>query len=65
MAQLNAKPKPASSESSASVGALSGFHAWLVWRSAYLTKLGSWRARMQVPIDWMKTFIFGRDLSRF
>ena len=44
---------------------LAGFHSWVLWRSAYMTKLGSWRARFQVPLDWFKTFVFGRDLSRF
>ncbi|XP_022103893.1 probable NADH dehydrogenase [Acanthaster planci] len=42
-----------------------GFYSWLLWRSAYLTRLGSWRLRMQVPIDWTKTLLFGRDTSRF
>ncbi|XP_071945324.1 uncharacterized protein [Antedon mediterranea] len=42
-----------------------GFHSWLLWRSAYLTRLGSWRLRMQVPMDWTKTLLFGRDTSRF
>ncbi|XP_033628065.1 internal alternative NAD(P)H-ubiquinone oxidoreductase A1, mitochondrial-like [Asterias rubens] len=42
-----------------------GFNSWLLWRSAYLTRLGSWRLRMQVPIDWTKTLLFGRDISRF
>ena len=41
-----------------------GVPSWLLWRSAYLTRLGSWRLRMQVPIDWMKTLLFGRDISR-
>jgi len=44
---------------------LKGFHSWLVWRSVYLTLLGSWKLRLQVPIDWSKTFLFGRDVSRF
>jgi NADH:ubiquinone reductase (non-electrogenic) len=44
---------------------LSGWSAWFLWRSAYLTKLGSWRLRMQVPIDWLKTLAIGRDVSRF
>ncbi|ESP04189.1 hypothetical protein LOTGIDRAFT_224073 [Lottia gigantea] len=43
----------------------SGFTSWLLWRSAYLTRLGSWRLRMQVPMDWLKTLLFGRDISRF
>lgn len=44
---------------------LKGFHSWILWRSAYLTRLGSWKLRMQVPVDWMKTFFFGRDSSQF
>ncbi|XP_071181038.1 uncharacterized protein [Mytilus edulis] len=44
---------------------MQGFTSWIVWRSAYLTRLGSWRLRMQVPIDWLKTLIYGRDISRF
>nr|CCA26778.1 NADHubiquinone oxidoreductase putative [Albugo laibachii Nc14] len=43
----------------------SGWKAWLIWRSAYLTQLGSWRLRMQVPLDWLKAMIVGRDVSRF
>lgn len=44
---------------------LRGFPSWFLWRSAYLTRLGSWRLRMQVPLDWTKTLLFGRDVSRF
>lgn len=44
---------------------LQGFPSWFLWRSAYLTQLGSWRLRMQVPLDWTKTLLFGRDISRF
>ncbi|RHY28086.1 hypothetical protein DYB32_006588 [Aphanomyces invadans] len=42
-----------------------GWKAWLLWRSAYLTKLGSWRLRLQVPLDWFKAMVVGRDVSRF
>ncbi len=42
---------------------LRGFAAWIVWRAGYLTKLGSWRNKLQVPIDWLKTFVIGRDPS--
>eukprot|EP00049_Salpingoeca_infusionum_P017772 m.354279 g.354279 ORF g.354279 m.354279 type:complete len:464 (-) comp16970_c0_seq1:1879-3270(-) len=44
---------------------VAGIYAWFVWRTVYLTKLGYWRNRLQVPMDWMKTFIFGRDGSKF
>ncbi len=46
-------------------GKLTGFKTWFLWRSAYLTRLGSWRLRMQVPFDWTRTFLFGRDISKF
>ena len=46
-------------------GKLQGFKSWILWRSVYLTKLGSWRGRLQVPFDWARTFIFGRDISQF
>lgn len=44
---------------------MQGIPSWFLWRSAYLTKLGSWRLRMQVPMDWSKTLMFGRDTSLF
>ena len=42
-----------------------GFMTWVLWRSAYLTMLGSFRLRLQVPFDWMRAFVFGRDTSKF
>ncbi|MDW8466978.1 MAG: FAD-dependent oxidoreductase [Chloroherpetonaceae bacterium] len=42
-----------------------GFATWLFWRSAYLTKLVSLKNKMQVLFDWLKTSLFGRDVSRF
>lgn len=42
-----------------------GFSTWIFWRSAYLTKLVSWKNKILVVFDWLKTFIFGRDASRF
>lgn len=42
-----------------------GFFAWMVWRFAYLSKLGSLRNKLQVPLDWFKTSLFGRDVSSF
>jgi NADH:ubiquinone reductase (non-electrogenic) len=44
---------------------LKGWVSWFIWRSAYLTKLGSWRNRLQVPADWTRTLIFGRDTTQF
>lgn len=42
-----------------------GFTTWLFWRSAYLTKLVSWKNKILVIFDWLKAIVFGRDVSRF
>jgi len=42
-----------------------GFSTWLFWRSTYLTKLVSLKNKVLVVFDWIKTFLFGRDISRF
>ncbi len=42
-----------------------GFLTFLLWRSAYLTRLVSLRNKILVVFDWMKTLVFGRDISRF
>jgi len=42
-----------------------GFLTYLFWRSAYLTRLVSFKNKVLVLFDWIKTSIFGRDLSRF
>lgn len=44
---------------------LSGFQAWVAWRSAYLTRLGSLKKRIEVAVDWTLTLLFGRDTSRW
>ncbi|KAK4441321.1 Internal alternative NAD(P)H-ubiquinone oxidoreductase A1, mitochondrial [Sesamum alatum] len=43
---------------------LAGFISWFIWRSAYLTRVVSWRNRFYVAINWLTTFVFGRDISR-
>jgi len=42
-----------------------GFFSWLAWRSAYATRLGSFRKRASVLFDWTQTMLFGRDLSQW
>ena len=42
-----------------------GFATWLFWRSVYITRLVSVKNKILVLFDWAKTFIFGRDISRF
>jgi|WetSurMetagenome_2_1015567.scaffolds.fasta_scaffold03937_6 NADH:ubiquinone reductase (non-electrogenic) len=42
-----------------------GFKTFVFWRSAYLTKLVSFKNKLLVILDWTKTFLFGRDVSNF
>eukprot|EP00824_Muranothrix_gubernata_P003507 TRINITY_DN14399_c0_g1_i1.p1 TRINITY_DN14399_c0_g1~~TRINITY_DN14399_c0_g1_i1.p1 ORF type:complete len:467 (+),score=88.80 TRINITY_DN14399_c0_g1_i1:28-1401(+) len=42
-----------------------GEPAWLVWRSAYLYKQMSLKSRFNIVSEWARTFLFGRDVSRF
>jgi len=47
------------------IGSSSGFLSWVVWNAAYITKLVSFRNKIMIPAYWFKSFLFGRDLSRF
>ena len=47
------------------VDELKGRAAWILWRTAYLTKSMSWRNKMKIPVYWLITWLFGRDISRF
>lgn len=40
-----------------------GLRAFLIWRSAYFTMLGSVRSRLYVMVNWFGSFIFGRDVT--
>lgn len=42
-----------------------GFLAYQLWRSTMFTHLLSWRNKILVPLDKLKSIIFGRELSRF
>lgn len=44
---------------------LHGIGAWFTWRSAYLTRLGSWKKRIETAVNWSLTLLFGRDTSRW
>ncbi|KAI4369851.1 hypothetical protein MLD38_018252 [Melastoma candidum] len=37
--------------------ALAGFTSWFIWRSAYLTRVISWRNRFYVAINWFTTLV--------
>lgn len=43
----------------------SGFLTWIMWNAAYITKLVSIKNKMMIPMYWFKSFVFGRDISRF
>ncbi|TVU38402.1 hypothetical protein EJB05_11770 [Eragrostis curvula] len=43
---------------------MAGFTSWLMWRSAYLTRVVSWRNRFYVAVNWATTLVFGRDNTR-
>ncbi|KAI8101634.1 hypothetical protein M9434_006701 [Picochlorum sp. BPE23] len=42
-----------------------GSPAFLLWKSVYITKQVSIRNRVLILFDWLKTQVFGRDLSQF
>ncbi|KAF8541069.1 pyridine nucleotide-disulfide oxidoreductase-domain-containing protein [Trichophaea hybrida] len=42
-----------------------GRMAWLLWRTAYMTKSVSWRNRVLIPTYWFLNWILGRDINRF
>jgi len=44
---------------------LYGRLAFLLWRSVYITKQVSFRNRVLILFDWVKTRMFGRDTSLF
>ncbi|XP_021726621.1 internal alternative NAD(P)H-ubiquinone oxidoreductase A1, mitochondrial-like [Chenopodium quinoa] len=43
---------------------IAGFLSFLIWRSAYLTRVLSWRNRFYVAVNWATTLVFGRDISK-
>lgn len=42
----------------------SGWVAWVIWRSIYFVRTVSWRNKILVPMYWILTWLFGRDISR-
>ena len=45
--------------------AIKGFLALLLWRFAYWGRQTSIVNKVLIPMHWMKTFVFGRDTSRY
>ena len=50
---------------STTVSQAKGRAAFLLWRSVYIVKQVSFRNRVLVLFDWIKSRLFGRDLTRF
>ena len=46
------------------VGPLWGLGAGLVWKGFETYSQFSWRNKALVTIDWLRTKVFGRDISR-
>ena len=46
------------------VGAYVGSAGYLLWKSVYIVKQVATRNRVLVTFDWLKAFIFGRDITR-
>ncbi|KAK2616392.1 hypothetical protein QQS21_000633 [Conoideocrella luteorostrata] len=44
---------------------LKGWAAWVLWRTAYLTRSMSIRNKIMIQVYWVITWVFGRDISRF
>ncbi len=43
---------------------LTGFVAWWVWRTIYLSKLPGWYRRLKVTLDWTVGLFFPRDICQ-
>ena len=43
---------------------ISGFIAWVLWRSVYLMKLPGLRCKVRVALDWIMEIIFPRDITK-
>eukprot|EP01132_Coremiostelium_polycephalum_P005421 gene5421-6760_t len=41
-----------------------GLGIWWMYRGIYLEKQFSWKNKVLVSVDWLKTLIFGRDISK-
>jgi NADH:ubiquinone reductase (H+-translocating) len=44
---------------------VSGFLAWWMWRTIYLSKLPRWEKKIRVALDWTLDLLFSKDLCQF
>jgi NADH:ubiquinone reductase (H+-translocating) len=43
---------------------LTGFPAWVIWRTFYLGKLAGFRNQLGVATDWSFSYFYGREIAR-
>lgn len=43
----------------------SGFIAWFLWRTVYLSKLARLEKKLRVALDWTLDLLFTKDLAQF
>src|SRR5207248_8952322 len=43
----------------------SGFIAWFLWRTIYLSKLPRFEKKLRVALDWTLDLLFTKDLVQF
>jgi NADH dehydrogenase len=43
----------------------SGFMAWWMWRTIYLSKLPRFEKKVRVALDWTLDLLFSKDLVQF
>ncbi len=43
----------------------SGFIAWWLWRTIYLSKLPRFEKKLRVALDWTLDLLFSKDLVQF
>ena len=43
----------------------SGFGAWWLWRTIYLSKLPRFEKKVRVALDWFLDLLFSKDLVQF
>lgn len=43
----------------------SGFIAWWLWRTIYLSKLPRFEKKLRVALDWTLDILFSKDLVQF
>ncbi|EER16256.1 NADH dehydrogenase, putative [Perkinsus marinus ATCC 50983] len=62
--QSSYKAMPATAQVASQQGNITGVSTFALWRGVYASKMVSWRCRHLVIWDWIKAYLYGRDLSK-